>query len=30
MTQDDSQVVMVAASKGYGPEASTEITVRAA
>lgn len=28
--EDDSQVVMVAASKSYGPDALTEITVRAA
>jgi len=28
--EDDSQVVLVLASKAYGPEASTEITVRAA
>lgn len=30
MTQDDAQVVMVAASKSYGPDAKTEITVRVA
>lgn len=28
--EDDAQVVMVAASKSYGPDAKTEITVRAA